>query len=201
MMSVALTGDVAAGKSTVAGLWKEAGVPVVSADELARDVAAPGSEGLSAVRSAFGADVILPDGSLDRKAMRGLVFHDPAARARLEAILHPLIEGRRRAWMEAREEEGAPLAVAEIPLLFEVGLEGAHDASVVVTAPPEERLRRMADRGIDGPEAMRIMGAQMDPERKASLADYVLENGGTLDELRSRALELLQVLRRRAARE
>lgn len=199
-MTVALTGDVAAGKSTVAELWKEAGVPVVSADELARDVTAPGSKGLEAVRNAFGEQVIAPDGSLDRIAMRGLVFRDPAARARLEAILHPLIEEGRRAWMEAREDEGTPLAVAEIPLLFEVGMEGAHDVSVVVTAPAEVRLGRLADRGIDAAEAKRIMSAQMDPARKATLADYVLENGGTEDDLRHRALELLEWLRRQAAR-
>jgi dephospho-CoA kinase len=201
VLTVALTGDVAAGKSTVAGIWKEAGVPVVSADELAREVTAVGNTGLAEVRSAFGEGVIAPDGSLDRDAMRGLAFRDPAVRARLEAILHPRIEARRRDWMEARRKEGASLVVAEIPLLFEVGLDEAHDVSVVVTGPAAVRLQRLADRGVDAGEARRIMDAQMEPGRKAALADYVLENDGTLEDLEGRALALLDVLRRRAERE
>jgi dephospho-CoA kinase len=201
VLTVALTGDVAAGKSTVAGIWKEAGVPVVSADELAREVTAVGNTGLAEVRSAFGEGVIAPDGSLDRDAMRGLAFRDPAVRARLEAILHPRIEARRRDWMEARRKEGASLVVAEIPLLFEVGLDEAHDVSVVVTGPAAVRLPRLADRGVDAGEARRIMDAQMEPGRKAALADYVLENDGTLEDLEGRALALLDVLRRRAERE
>jgi dephospho-CoA kinase len=200
VLTVALTGDVAAGKSTVAAIWKEAGVPVVSADELAREVTAVGSEGLAEVRRAFGEGVIAADGSLDRDAMRGLAFRDPAVRARLEAIVHPRIESRRRAWMEARRREGAPLVVAEIPLLFEVGLDDAHDVSVVVTAPVDVRRRRLVERGVDAGEAGRIMNAQMDPARKAALADYVLENDGTLDDLEDRALALLGVLLRRAGR-
>jgi dephospho-CoA kinase len=133
--------------------------------------------------------------------MRGLAFRDPAVRARLEAILHPRIEARRRDWMEARRKEGASLVVAEIPLLFEVGLDEAHDVSVVVTGPAAVRLQRLADRGVDAGEARRIMDAQMEPGRKAALADYVLENDGTLEDLEGRALALLDVLRRRAERE
>jgi len=200
VLTVALTGNVASGKSTVASLWRAAGVPVISADELAREVTAPDSVGLAEVRHAFGDEFIEPDGSLDRRALGRLVFRDPSARARLEALLHPLIEDRRRSWMDDRRREGAPLAVAEIPLLFEVGLDEAHDVSVLVTAPEDQRLERMVRaRGLAGDEARRIMDAQMDPALKVERADYVIENDGTLHDLEARALELLQELRHRAS--
>lgn len=197
MLKVALTGNVASGKSTVARIWRDVGVPVVSADELAREVVGPGSDGLAEVRSAFGDEVLAADGSLDRAAMRRIVFRDPGARARLEGILHPRIEARRRAWMAAREREGAELVVADIPLLFEVGLQDAFDVTVVVDAPAEVRLARMVrERGLEEDEARRIMEAQTDAGRKRTMADHVLDNGGTLEELRERALELLGRLRR-----
>lgn len=199
MLRVALTGNVASGKSTVARLWREAGVPVVSADDLAREVVEPGTGGLAEVRRAFGDGVLAPDGRLDRAALRDRVFRDPRARTRLEAILHPRIEARRRAWMESREREGAPLAVAEIPLLFEVGLQHAFDRTVFVDAPADVRLDRLVrDRELERDEARRIMEAQMDPGRKRALADIVVENDGTLEELRDRAGGVLRTLRRQA---
>ncbi|HSR41214.1 MAG TPA: dephospho-CoA kinase [Longimicrobiales bacterium] len=200
MLRVALTGNVASGKSTVARLWREAGVPVVSADDLSREVVEPGTPGLDEVRRVFGDGVVASDGTLDRAALRDRVFRDADARERLEAILHPRIERRRRAWMEDREGEGATLAVAEIPLLFEVGLQEAFDVTVLVDAPEDVRLERLvAGRGLDRDEARRVMEAQMAPERKRRLADIVVDNGGTVDELRARAAEVLEGLRDRAA--
>lgn len=199
MLTVALTGNVASGKSTVAALWREDGVPVVSADDLAREVVEPGTAGLADVRRAFGDGVLAADGSLDRAALRDRVFRDPETRERLESLLHPRIEARRKAWMERREREGAALAVAEIPLLFEVGLQDAFDTTVLVDAPEEVRLERLVGgRGLEREEARRVMDAQMAPERKRALADIVIDNDGSLEELRARAGAVLEALRRRA---
>lgn len=197
MLRVALTGSVAAGKSTVARVWEEAGVPVVRSDALAREAVAPGNPGLEAVIEAFGEDLRRPDGTLDRGALRDRVFRDDEARKRLEAILHPRIAELREAWEEARRAEGAALVVAEIPLLFETGTEGEFDVVVTVDAARSERLRRLVDdRDLDPDEARRIMDAQMDPAEKRERADEVLVNDGTVAELREKALVLLDRLRR-----
>lgn len=202
MLSVALTGNVASGKSTVARLWREAGVAVVSADDLARTATEPGSEGLDEVVEAFGEDVLAEDGRLDRAALRDVVFRDDEARRRLEEILHPRIRALRDAWMEGRRAEDARLVVSEIPLLFETEMEGEFDVTVLVDAPRGERLRRLVeDRGLEADEAERIMDAQMDPDEKRRRADLVVENDGTLQDLRTRALVILDLLRARAAGE
>jgi dephospho-CoA kinase len=199
LVQVGLTGNVASGKSTVARRWAEAGVPVVSADALAREVVAPGSEGLARVVDAFGPEVLTRSGELDRARLRALVFDDPEARARLEALLHPLLARRREAWIAERRSEGHRLVVSEIPLLFEAGLEGAVDRIVLVDAPPATRLRRLVeDRGLAPAEARRILEAQMDPELKRARAHHVIENDGSLEELHARADAVLADLRREA---
>lgn len=200
MLSVGLTGNVASGKSSVARLWRDAGVPVVSADDLSRTATEPGSEGLEEVVREFGEDVLADDGTLDRAALRDVVFRDDDARHRLEEILHPRIRDLREAWLREREAEGEPLVVSEIPLLFETGMETAFDLTVLVDASREERLRRLVeDRGLEADEAERIMDAQMDPAEKRRRADLVVENDGTLQDLRARALIVLDLLRARAA--
>ena len=192
---VGLTGNVAAGKSAVAAVWRAQGVPVASADELARDAVDPGSEGLAAVVAAFGSDVLTSTGELDRARVRDRVFRDPEARRTLEAILHPRIAELRAAWTLARAHEGHALVVFEIPLLFETGLEGDFDTTVLVDAPEAVRLARLVDqRGLDPDEAVRIVKAQMDPAEKRSRADFILDNDGTLDELQAAALTLLPLL-------
>ncbi|MEQ9399966.1 MAG: dephospho-CoA kinase [Longimicrobiales bacterium] len=199
MLTVGLTGNVASGKSEVARLWRAQGVPVVDADQLARDAVAPGTAGLDAVREAFGPGILAPDGSLDRAALRRVVFEDDAARARLEAIVHPRVRALRDAWSAARRAEGERLVVAEIPLLFETGVEDDVDVTVFVDAPDQERLRRMTEgRGLPEAEARAIMAAQMDPARKRRLADVVLDNSGSLEALRRRADAVLDDLRTRA---
>jgi dephospho-CoA kinase len=203
-LTVALTGSFASGKSTVLRIWEEAGVPVVSADQLSRLAVAPGSEGLEAVLQAFGDEVLSPDGTLDRAEMRRRVFSDPSARARLEAILHPRIAAQRERWLDARRREGAPLVAAEIPLLFELGLEPEYDVTVFVDAPEEVRLARaLADpaRGLEEEEARRIMATQMDPAEKRRRADHVLPNQSSAQDLEVRALALLDELRAGAALE
>ncbi len=199
MMTVALTGNVASGKSTVAGVWVREGVPVLRADDLAREVVAPGTEGLARVVEAFGPEVRRPDGSLDRDGLRNRVFRDPEERRLLEALLHPRIRALRERWVKRMEGGTHLLVVAEIPLLFEGGLEGEYEVVVLVEAPEGERLRRLReDRGLEEGEARRIMAAQMPASEKRDRAHFVLHNGGTLEDLEARALALLDLLRSRA---
>jgi len=199
-VKVAVTGNVASGKSTLCRVWAREGVPLVLADELARAVVEPASEGLAAVVAAFGTDILAEDGSLQRGALRDLVFRETERRIQLEGILHPLIQARRDMWMADREAEGISLAVAEIPLLFEVGLEKEFDVVVLVEAPNEERLRRlMENRGLDEEEAKRLMDSQMPSQLKRARADFVVHNAGSEEDLEIRALALLDLLRARFA--
>jgi dephospho-CoA kinase len=148
----------------------------------------------------FGEGILKEGGTLDRAALRALVFQDEEKRKRLEAILHPLISSEREAWVREQEEAGAPMVVAEIPLLFEAGLEGEFDWVVVVDAPPGERTRRLReDRGLGEEEVGRIMEIQMPSDEKRRRADYVVDNSGSLEDLKIRALALLDLLRARAA--
>lgn len=196
MRSVGLTGSLAAGKSAVADVWRAEGVAVISADELARRVVAPGSEGLREVVEAFGSGVLRDDGSLDRDVLRERVFGDSSERRRLERILHPRIGRLREEWIRDREAEGAALVASEIPLLFETGLEDRFDEIVVVDASPEERLRRLVEvRGLDPEEAGRMMASQMDPAEKRRRADHVIVNDGTLGDLRVEARAVLERIR------
>jgi len=196
---VALTGNVASGKSSVAEAWREAGVPVLSADELARTVVEPGSAGLAEIVRAFGPEALGNDGELDRAAMRERVFQDPEARARLEGIIHPRIQEERARWVEEERRRGSSLVVNEIPLLFEKGLEKEFDVVVLVDASEKTRLGRMVERrGLDEEEARRMMAAQTPSDRKRARADHVLPNEGTPEELEGAALALLDRLQREA---
>ncbi len=197
MIRVGLTGNVASGKSTVARLWEGAGVPVIDADQLAREAVAPGTRGLAAVVERFGAGVLQEDGSLDRKALGTVVFRDPSERRALEAIVHPEVARLRTRWEEARRGEGHPLVVAEIPLLFEAGMEDQVEVVVFVDAPAEVRRERLIrERGMDPAEADRVMEAQEDPAEKRRRSHFVLENEGTEEELAAAALDLLRRIRR-----
>jgi dephospho-CoA kinase len=181
---VGLTGNVAAGKSTVAEAWARAGIPVVRADDLAADALEPGSSGLSEVFEAFGEGVLARDGTLDRAALRDRVFRDAEARRRLEEIVHPRVRQARDRWLDGQRRAGAPLVVVEIPLLFETGAEETVDEVVVVDAAPELRLERMVrNRGLEPDEARRIMDSQMDAGEKRARAHHVLENDGSPEAL------------------
>jgi len=196
MLIVGLTGSVAAGKSAVADLWREAGVRVVSADRLARTAVEPGTEALARIGELFGPGVIQADGALDRGAVRRIVFRDEDALRHLEGIVHPEVRRLRDEWTRGQREDGAELVVWEIPLLFETGTDGEVDVVVVVDAPAEVRRRRIVEtRGIGDEEAVAIMAAQMAAEEKRRRADVVVENGGTREELVGRAAEVLRELR------
>ena len=199
MVIVGLTGNVAAGKSAVADLWREAGVPVVSADQLARAAVEPGSPALARIADLFGAEALSEDGTLDRAAVRRLVFHDEEALRRLEAIVHPEVRRLRDDWTERRRREGATLVVWEIPLLFETGMENDVDVVVVVDAPAELRRRRVVEtRGMTETEAEAVMAAQQPAEAKLSRADIVVANAGTRAELAVRAGDALARLQERS---
>jgi dephospho-CoA kinase len=198
-VSVGLTGNIAAGKSTVSALWKDVGVPVVSADELARVVVEPGSPGLSAVVEAFGEDILGNDGSLNRGALSSVVFEDEEARHRLEAIVHPRIRVLRDRWMRKCVADREAICVSEIPLLFEVGIEGDFDATVLVDTAERIRFDRLIEtRGLGAERARAMMEAQMDPGLKRARATHLLVNDEDVEALEKQALEVLADLRRNA---
>jgi len=192
-----LTGGIATGKSTFAEALRARGVPVVDADALARAAVAPGAPALAEIARTFGPGVLTPDGGLDRKKMAAIVFSDPDARRRLEAITHPAV---RRAMADETARlaaAGHDLAFYDTPLLFEVGLDAAVDAVVVVWAPPAVQRARLASRDGLGPaEADARLAAQLPVDEKAARADFVVENVGARDELGPKAERLLADLRR-----
>lgn len=196
MRLLGLTGGIATGKSTFAALLRARGVPVVDADALARQVVAPGAPALAELAAAFGPEVLGPDGALDRRRMGAIAFADPAARARLEAITHPAIR-RAMAGETARlAAEGHPLAFYDAPLLYEVGLDAALEAVVVVWAPPElQRARLRARDGLDEAAAAARLAAQLPIDEKAARADFVVENAGDPAALPAKADRLLADLR------
>ena len=200
MLIVGLTGNVAAGKSAVAELWRRAGVPVLSADELARTAVEPGTEALSRIAELFGPGVVRADGTLDRAAVRRIVFRDEGARRRLEAIVHPEVGRLRDEWTGRQRDAGAGVVVWEIPLLFETGMEREVDAVVVVDAPAEVRRRRIVEtRELGDEEAVAVMEAQLPAAEKRRLADFVVDNAGMRGELAARAAEVLRALKVRGS--
>nr|WP_238385298.1 dephospho-CoA kinase [Nesterenkonia muleiensis] len=193
MLRVGLTGGIASGKSVVSQRLAEHGAVVIDADKLARDVVAPGGNGLDEIVSEFGPEVLTAEGSLDRPAMGKIVFDNDDARARLNAIIHPRV----RAEATRVREASAPgsVVVEDIPLLVETGQQDRFDVVVVVQAPYEERIRRMVeDRGMSRTEAESRIASQATDEQRAAAADVVLDNSGTLEDLRGQADELWEEL-------
>jgi dephospho-CoA kinase len=199
VLTVGLTGNIASGKSTVARVWESLGATVIDADVLARRAVEPGTPGLASIVAEWGDDVLASDGTLDRAAMRDIVFRDPAARARLEHIVHPEVGRLRDEEFRASAERGDALVVADVPLLFEAGLEDEFDVVVLVEAPEAVRLRRLVERrGLDPDAARRMIDAQMPSERKRAGADIRIENDGSLGALEQRAREVWRELSTRA---
>lgn len=179
---IGISGGVGAGKSSLTQVFREGGAVVADADELAHSVVEPGTPGLSRVAAEFGAGVLAPDGSLDRAALARLVFADEDARRRLEAIVHPLVARAAREAMRAAPTN--TLAVYDVPLLVETGMEDLFDAVLVVDAPLDQRLERLARRGLDREEALRRIAAQADAARRRAAATIWVDNAGSLDDLR-----------------
>ena len=200
MLNVGLTGNIAAGKSTVVDLFRRWGATIVDADALARDAQAPGSEALAAIAGRFGADVLSPDGSLDRAALRGKVMGDDDALTALNAIVHPAVQRRRAELQREARERGDAILVNDIPLLFEVLDPTQFEVIVLVDAPVAVRRTRLrALRGLSNQDTDRMIAAQMSSERKRAQSQHVIENAGTLAELEAQARALFLVLRRQAA--
>lgn len=176
MLVVALTGGIGSGKSSVSNRLASLGVPVIDTDEISHQLTAPGGDALRAIAQTFGPGVMRPDGSLDRAALRHLVFDDKAARKRLEAILHPRIRARMHERLAAVE---APYAVLVIPLLLETGQADVADRILVVDLPEAEQLRRVQVRSdLDAGQIRRIIASQTSRSLRLERADDVIDNSG-----------------------
>jgi dephospho-CoA kinase len=197
MRIVGLTGGIGSGKSTFSAILRARGVPVIDADQLARDAVAPGSPGLAEVVRAFGEDVLDASGALDRKRMAARVFADPAARRALEDIIHPRVRAAMAEQVQRLAASGVPLALYDVPLLYEAGREKDVDCVVVVYAPREAQLARLAARdGMSAADAEARISAQMPLDEKARRADFVVVNDGALEALEDKADALLSDLSR-----
>lgn len=177
---VALTGNIGSGKSTVGRLLEQHGAVRIDSDVVAREVVAPGTDGLAEIVAEFGNSILAADGSLDREALGRIVFRDNAARARLEALTHPRIRTRMAERIATALASPPPLIVVEIPLLFETGLEAQFPLVLLVTAPAETRAARVAGRdGLPAADVAARLAAQMPEATKRERATWVLENDGS----------------------
>lgn len=188
MRHIGLTGNVAAGKSAVAALFRRWGATVIDADEIVHQLQQPGTPVLAAITARFGAAVLRPDGSLDRARLRALVFADEEARRDLEAIVHPAVQARRAVLLAEAGGRGDPVVVSDIPLLFETMDPAEFDAVVLVDAPAAVRRERlMAQRGFSAEEADRLIAAQVPAALKRARSSFVIDNDGDEAALERRA--------------
>lgn len=192
---VGLTGGIASGKSTVARAFSERGIPVIDADQLAREVVAPGSEGLAAIVKTFGEEVLLPDGSLDRKGLGARVFADRSLLPQLNGIVHPLVGRLSAERIAAIDADSVPYAIYEAPLIVENGLHRAMRALIVVALDVPLQIERVMKRdGLGIEEAENRLKAQAPLSKKLEAADYVIDNGQDLSTLFQRVDEVHQQL-------
>lgn len=199
MLNIALTGNVASGKSTVASLFRRWGAEIIDADLLVREVQAPGTPVLSAIIRRFGTGILRPDGSLDRGQLRAMVLASPEALSDLNAIVHPAVNRLRAARVAEAREAGAQVVVTDIPLLFEVADPDSFDIVVLVDAPDDLRRQRLFERsGLPRHEADRLMAAQLPAAVKRPHADYVIDNDADLAALEHRAAEVWSAMVGRA---
>ena len=177
-----MTGGIASGKTAVSDRLAELGAAIVDTDQIARDVVQPGESGLNAIVTEFGPSILDAQGQLDRKKLRAIVFADPSARERLEQQLHPLI--RERARQAIRQHANAPYVVLVVPLLVESGLFRDADQVVVVDVPETTQIQRLIQRdGIDQSLAQSMLDAQASRAQRRSIADHIIDNTGSLNEL------------------
>ena len=199
MLSVALTGNVGAGKTTVAELFKRWGATVIEADRLVRDAQAPGQPVLAKIVSRFGKELLQPDGTLDRAALRARVLADARALADLNRIVHPEVQRRRQALLAEARARGDRIVVSDIPLLFESADPAEYDAIVLVDAPEAvRRARLLATRPLSPEEADRLMAVQLSSTPKRARSDYVIENDSDLPALERAASAVWDALVARA---
>ncbi len=198
MLLVGLTGGIGSGKSTVAAMLERRGAVVLDADEFARRALDPGRPGHARVVEEFGSSVVGPDGSVDRAALAGTVFRDPDARRRLEAIVHPEVARLLQDALEPYRDTDRVVVYA-VPLLVENHLESMFDLVVVVTAPEEVRIRRLVARGMAEDDVRARIRAQLSDSERQAVADVVVANDGSRDDLNRRVETLWEELRARTA--
>jgi len=192
---VALTGGIATGKSHVRVQFESLGVPTIDSDVLAREAVAPGSTGLAAVVERFGPGVLDRDGTLDRQKLGAVVFADFEARKALEAIIHPHVRRATEEWFATLDPVRYAFAIADIPLLYEVGRERDFDAVIVAACEPGTELRRLMDRdGLSEEDARKRIAAQLPLEEKVAQADYVIRTDGTMEETRKQVGDVYRAL-------
>lgn len=199
MLSVALTGNIGAGKSTVAELFRRWGAIIIDADELAREAQAPGQPALARIAERFGAEVIRPDGSLDRAALRARVLTDAGALAQLNRIVHPEVHRRRKQLLESARARGERIVISDIPLLFEATDPAEFDSVVLVDAPEALRRERLLrNRRLQPDTVDRLMAAQLPAAEKRARSDYVIDNDGDLAALEQATSAVWKALLARA---
>lgn len=192
---VALTGGIATGKSHVLRQLAARGIPTIDSDVLAREAVAPGTAGLASVIARFGPGVVGADGALDRQALGTIVFADAAARRALEAIVHPAVRQATEHWFASLDPTRHTFAVADIPLLYEVGRDADFDLTVVAACSPEQQLRRVIERdGVTESEARQRIAAQWPIEDKARRADVVIRTDGSFAETEAQTDALVRAL-------
>ncbi|MEE6635974.1 MULTISPECIES: dephospho-CoA kinase [Limosilactobacillus] len=193
---IGLTGGIASGKSTVSALLRQAGIPVIDADQVARQVQRPGSVALDKLAAAFGPAIIAPDGSLNRQQLGQRVFDDPAARQELDRIVQPLIKDTIWQAVDNLRRQGVANVVLDVPLLFEAGYDTDCDLVVVVRVSPATELRRlMARNGYSRAAAQARIAAQLPLSVKVAKADVVIDNDGSREETRRQVAQLVEDLR------
>ncbi|HKW69396.1 MAG TPA: dephospho-CoA kinase [Candidatus Dormibacteraeota bacterium] len=195
MKLIGLTGGAGSGKSTVARMFHALGAAIVDADEATHAVYAPDTPGFDAIVAAFGPQFVR-DGNIDRAKLGELVFNDPLARKRLNAIVHPLV----REWMAARTveavDQGADVVIQDVPLLFENDLQGLFSSTVLVYARPETQRARMVEgRGLARDRANSILASQMPIDEKRVLANFVIDNNGTREQTRAQVQKIWEQVR------
>jgi dephospho-CoA kinase len=195
-MIVGLTGGIATGKSTVTGMLRERGIPVIDADQIAREVVEPGKPAYMAIVRHFGSDILLPDGQIDRKKLGEIVFSDEAKRQKLNAIVHPEVRRVMRQEAEAAEKNGAEIVFMDIPLLYESKLQYMVEKIAVVYAPPDMQLARMMERDeLDEEQAQKRLRAQFPIDQKKQEADFLIDNSHTREETERQVEVLLAGIR------
>jgi len=198
VLRVGLTGGIGSGKSEVSKRLAAQGAVIIDADAIARQVVAPGTDGLAEVVEAFGRQILRADGELDRPRLGDIVFADPALRVKLNAIVHPRV-GARMAELERDAGPGA-IVVHDVPLIAENGMAGGYDLVVVVDVPPRIQVERLVRyRGMTRGQAQARMAAQASREQRLAIAGIVIDNSGSLAELDRQVGDLWAELRRRAA--
>ena len=196
MLRVALTGGIATGKSYVLEQLRKRGVPCLDADALVHGITSAGTEATAAIADRFGGDVLAPDGGVDRAKLGPIVFADPAARAALEAIVHPAVYRAIEAGLRGLEALGDhPFAVVDVPLLYETGADVKFDRVVVTVCPPDLQLARLRERGISDTEARQRIAAQWPTDEKASRADFVIRTDGTFEDTDRQIDDVMHALR------